>query len=90
MRSLRKLFVVGVVASLLGMPSFAYSQQIIFTLCRWYNAEKNCYRCSDYFSVRSEEQAKRKCKGGTPYYFPSVFALQSWMIANCTCGEDEE
>jgi hypothetical protein len=88
MNTLKKLFVLGAMVLFLGMPNLA-SSRIIFTVCQWYNVEKNCYRCSDYFSVRSEEEAKRKCKGGTPYYFPSVGALHGWMIGNCTCDHDD-
>lgn len=90
MNAMKKLFVLGLVVALVAVPSLASPQRVIYTLCRWYNAEKNCYRCSDYFSVRSEEQAQRRCRGGTPYYFPSVGALHGWMISNCTCGDDED
>jgi hypothetical protein len=89
MSSMKRLFVLGVVLTFLALPSLA-SPRIIFTLCQWYNTEKNCYSCSDYFSVRSEEEAQRKCRGGTPYYFPSVGALHGWMISHCTCADDEE
>jgi hypothetical protein len=89
MKSLKTVIVLVMATVLIVVPSMASAQQIIYTLCQWFNAEKNCYRCSDYFSVRSEEQAQKKCKGGTPFYFPSVGALQAWMISNCTCDHDD-
>lgn len=88
MVSFRKLFIMTVAAVFLGLASMASAQQIIYVVCQSYSASKNCYRCSDYFSVRSEEQAQKKCRGATPFYFPSVPALQTWMISNCTCDED--
>lgn len=89
MKSMRKLLVLMVAVVLLVIPSIASAYQIIYTLCQWYDVEKNCYHCSDYFSVRSEEEAQRKCRGATPYYFPSVGALHSWMLGNCTCDKEE-
>ncbi len=88
MKSLKRLLVGVMVAAVLLVPAAVSAQQIIYTVCQWYSAEGNCYKCSDYFSVRSEAQAQKRCKGATPYYFPSVGALQAWMIGNCTCDSD--
>ncbi len=88
MTSLKSLLVAVMVAVLIGAPATAPAYQIIYTVCQWFNAEDNCYKCSDYFSVRSEEEAQKKCKGATPNYFPSVGRLQAWMISNCTCDHD--
>ncbi|MFH1112724.1 MAG: hypothetical protein V1792_02270 [Pseudomonadota bacterium] len=88
MKSLKRLMVVAMVAVLIGAPATASAWQIIYTVCQWYNADDNCYKCSNYFSVRSEEEAQKKCKGATPNFFPSVGALQAWMISNCTCDHD--
>ena len=87
MKSLRKLLVLA--AMLIAVPATTSAQQIIYTICQYYDADNNCYKCSDYFSVRSEAQAKKKCKGGDPFYFPSVGALQAWMVSHCTCDHDE-
>lgn len=89
MNSIKKVFVLAATVLLLGLPNVASSQRVIFTICQWYNVEKNCYRCSDYFSVRSEDEARRRCRGGTPYYFPSVGALHGWMVGNCTCDHGD-
>jgi len=88
MVSMRKIFVMAVAAVFLGLSSFASAQQIIYVVCQSYKASKNCYKCSNYFSVRSEDQAQKRCRGATPNYFPSVGALQAWMLANCTCDDD--
>jgi hypothetical protein len=89
MNATRKIFVLGLVVALVALPGVASPQRVIYTVCQWFNTEKNCYRCSDYFTVRSEQEAQRRCRGGTPYYFPSVGALFGWMQGNCTCGPEE-
>jgi len=88
MKSVKRWLVVVMVAVMLVAPVTASAQRIIYTVCQWYSADDNCYKCSDYFSVRSEDQAQKKCRAGTPHYFPSVGALQAWMISNCTCDHD--
>jgi hypothetical protein len=89
MKSMKRLLVLVMVAILLGASAAPVSaQRIIYVVCQWFSAEKNCYKCSDYFSVRSEAQAQKRCRSGTPFYFPSVGALQGWMIGNCTCDHD--
>ncbi|MDQ7782772.1 MAG: hypothetical protein RDU20_07825 [Desulfomonilaceae bacterium] len=89
MNSLKRLVVVVMAVFLVAAPVAASAQQIIYTLCQWYDADRNCYKCSDYFSVRSQAEAEKRCKGATPYYFPSVGAMQAWKISNCTCDHDD-
>ncbi len=31
----------------------------VYVVCRKFVAERNCYKCSDYFHVRSEDEAKK-------------------------------
>jgi len=66
---------------------------IVYTVCKIFDPGRNCNRCSDYFTVRSEDEAQNKCaKSGYEdvYYFPSVSRVYSWMGGHCTCGGDDE
>lgn len=65
---------------------------VVYTVCKLFDPESNCNRCSDYFTVRSEEEAQNKCaRAGYDdvYYFPSVSRVYSWMGGNCTCDSEE-
>jgi hypothetical protein len=80
---------------LLFVPPIPVPAQIgdIYVVCRKFVAERNCYKCSDYFHVRSEDEAKKKCgkKGySEANYFGSMRSLQRWILPNCTCDNDED
>lgn len=94
MKMLRRLFMALTALVFLAMPLPAVSQpQIIFVVCWKYVADKNCNKCSKYFSVRSEEEAQRRCKKmgfAEPNYFPSTQHVFRWMLSHCTCDEDED
>lgn len=65
---------------------------VVYTVCKFFDPERNCNKCSDYFTVRSEDEAQDKCSRGgyeDAYYFPSVSRVYSWMGGHCTCGNDE-
>ena len=92
-----RIFIVTVAAvALFGIPQLASCQsgtlQVIYGVCWKYVTEKNCNKCSDYFSVQNEEEAIRKCKRrgyGEPNYFQSVGQIRRWILSNCTCGDDD-
>jgi len=90
--SIRRIVVALAALFMFGFPVLAYSQpQIIFVVCRKYDASGNCHKCSDYFSVRSEEEAQRKCgkRGADTYFVPSVQAMFRWKVSHCTCEEED-
>lgn len=93
MRYLRNMFLAAMVLLSFGIPNLVFGQRIIYTVCRKYMVERNCYKCSNYFAVRSEAEAQAKCaRWGAdedPYYFPSVGRVFSWKLPNCTCDHDE-
>lgn len=96
MRYLRSMFLVAMVVLSFGIPISASAQaigQVIYTVCRKYMVERNCYVCSKYFAVRSESEAQAKCSrwgaDEDPFYFPSVGAVFAWKLPNCTCDSDE-
>lgn len=93
MKTIGGMFVALAALWTLAFPTVAWSQpNIIFVVCRHYNADKNCYVCSDYFSVRTEEEAQKKCarRNGDPYYFPSVGRVFAWKVSHCTCEEEQD
>lgn len=62
----------------------------VIVVCRKFDVDNNCHRCSDYFYVHSEDKAIAKCKRmgfEDPYYFPTVGAAFKWMLPNCSCGD---
>jgi len=93
MRRLAKLLIPIVALGIFAIPEFASSQRVIYVVCRQYVPEKGCYKCSDYFSVQTEDEAVRKCgrRGyDEPNYFRSVNAIRRWVLSNCTCGDDDQ
>ncbi len=97
MRCLRNMFLAAMVVLSFGIPNLALGQgpgRIIYTVCRKYVVDRNCYKCSKYFAVRSESEAQAKCSrwgaDEDPYYFPSVGRVFAWKLPNCTCDSDDE
>jgi hypothetical protein len=92
MRGLKTMLLLAVALVIAWAPEISFSQRIIYTVCRQYVVEKNCYRCSSHFAVQTESEAQKKCKrwgaDEDPYYFPTVGAVFSWKLPNCTCGSD--
>jgi hypothetical protein len=89
MKIMLRLLVVAILAVSIALPEAAWSQ--VFTVCRKYNPDKNCYICTDYFTVSSEEEAQARCaKRGMDeaFYFPGVGAVARWKLGNCTCLEE--
>ena len=53
---------------------------MIYVVCWSYVVEKNCNKCSSYFSVKNDDEAIRRCKQkgfAEPNYFPRVYHV-SW------------
>jgi len=100
MKHVRRAVLMAAALFFIGFPYPAVSQAptTVLVVCRVYNVSRNCYKCSDYFSVDSslpggEDKAKRRCakKGyDEPNYFKTTSQVQHWMLANCTCGDEEE
>jgi hypothetical protein len=88
MKKFTKLFIAILFVVFSGVLEIASSQPIL-AVCRTYVANKNCYKCSDYFSVRSQDEAEERCSQmgyDETNYFPSVGAIAAWKLGNCTCG----
>jgi hypothetical protein len=96
MRFLRNMFLAAMMVLSFGIPNLALGQpgRVIYTVCRKFVVDRNCYKCSNYFAVRSESEAQAKCSrwgaDEDPYYFPSVGRVFSWKLPNCTCDSDDE
>lgn len=76
-----------------SIPAPAQMGSTIYVVCRKHVPERNCYKCAEYFHVRSEDEAKKKCgkKGySEANYFGSMGALQRWILPNCTCDNDPD
>jgi hypothetical protein len=89
MKTILTLLVLAILAVFIVLPEVAWPQ--VFTVCRKYNPDKNCYICTDYFSVSSEEEAQARCarRGmDEAFYFPGAGAVAAWKLGNCTCAEE--
>jgi hypothetical protein len=92
MRRFAKLLIPFVALGIFMFPEIASSQRVIYVVCWKYVPEKNCNKCSDYFSVQNEDEAIRKCQRrgfAEPNYFPSVGRIRAWVLSHCTCGDDD-
>ena len=86
MKLILKLFVLAVLVVCFALPEIAWPQ--VYTVCRKYNPDKNCYICTGHFSVSTEDEAQARCaKRGMDeaFYFPSIGAVAAWKLGNCTC-----
>lgn len=90
MKASRIAVVAVLVASLMAVPSGAWG--IHFWLCAGTDMNKDCNKCSDYFSKPSRDSAEAKCKRmGYPdtMGFPTLGHLFAWERVNCTCPDDD-
>jgi hypothetical protein len=91
MKRLRTFIVAAMALFVFGLPQVGYCQRVIYVVCWKYVVDQNCNKCSDYFSVQTEDEAIRKCKQrgyAQPNYFPGVGAIRAWVLSHCTCGDD--
>lgn len=88
MKAFRKVVIAALVALMVSVPSGAWA--IHFWLCSGRDMDRDCNKCSDYFSKPTRDAAEAKCKSmGFPdtMGFPSLGQLFGWERVNCTCPD---
>jgi len=77
---------------LFGLSDLAFSQQVVYVVCRKHLTEQNCNKCSEYFPVQNEVEAVQKCKTrgyAQSNYSQSEGGIRWWVLFHCNCDDSD-